>query len=101
MISSGPPPLQAFWRLDDSKMHFSRSKIPAFDGASLGILENLCDSTWHIFEARYPFRNFDQDDDLRHQLRLKLFILAESSGLEDLDGLQRRALAALSRALDY
>ena len=78
-----------------------RRKIPSFDDASLGILENLCDSTWHIFEARYPFRDFSQDDDLRHQLRVKMFILAESSGFENLDVLQRKALEALSRTIDY
>jgi len=82
-------------------MNAVRRKIPAFDDASLGILEELCDSTWLIFESRHPFRDLKQDDDLRHQLRLKLFILAESSGLEDLDALQRCALKALSRAIDY
>ena len=85
----------------DAKMHSPRRKILAFDDASLGILENLCDSTWHIFEARHPFRNLDQDDDLRQRLRLKLFILAESSGLENLDALQRCTLEALSRTSDY
>ena len=64
-------------------------------------MEDLCDSTWLIFEARHPFRDFARDDDVRQQLRLKLFIIAESSGLENLDGLQRHALEALSQAIDF
>jgi hypothetical protein len=82
-------------------MHATRRKIPAFDDPSLDVLEELCESTWFIFESQHPFRDFSQDNDLRHRLRLKMFILAESSGLEDLDGLQRCALAALSRAIAY
>jgi hypothetical protein len=48
----------------DAKMHSARRKIAAFDTASLEVLEQLCDSTWLIFEAQHPFRDFDQDDDL-------------------------------------
>ena len=83
------------------RMPNPRRKIPAFDAASLAILEHLCDSTWHIFEATHPFRDFKHDEDLKDHLRLKLFILAENSGLDDLDALQRCALEALSRTTDF
>jgi hypothetical protein len=78
----------------------SRRKITAFDAASLAVLESLCDSTWAIFEATHPFRDTDHDDDLRDHLRLKVFILAESFGLDDLDTLQKTVLEALSRSND-
>ena len=65
--------------MPSSNMHATRRKIPALDDPSLVVLDN----------------------DLRHKLRLKMFILAESSALEDLNGLQRCALAALSRAIYY
>jgi hypothetical protein len=82
-------------------MRSLRSKIPAFDATSLRVLEDLCESTWNIVQARHPFRDRDQDNELRRQLRLKVFILAENSGLDDLDALQRSALEAFSQRLNY
>jgi hypothetical protein len=76
-------------------------KRPAFDAAALRLLEELCESTWTIIQDRYPFRDTNKDDDLRHQLRRKLFILAENSDLDDLDRLQRSVLEAFSRGIDY
>jgi hypothetical protein len=53
-------------------------------------LETLCDSTWAIFEATHPFGDAHHDDDLKDHLRLKVFILAESFGLDDLDTCKER-----------
>lgn len=66
-----------------------RPKRHAFDAASLRLLEELSESTWAILQNRYPFRDTAKDEDLRHQLRRKLFILAGHSDVRDLDGLQR------------
>ena len=41
------------------------------------------------------------DPELKRQLRRRLFILAENSDLEDLDGLQRSVLEAFARGVDY
>ena len=73
----------------------------AFDAATLRLLEDLYESTWVIVEAQHPFRDTTKDNDLRHQLRRKLFILAENSDLTDLDALQRSALDAFVREIDY
>jgi len=63
--------------------------------------EELCESTWAIVQDRHPFRDLTNESDLKHQLRRKLFILAENSYLEDLDGLQRSVLEAFARGVDY
>ena len=73
----------------------------AFDAAALQLLEDLCELTWAIVEAQHPFRDTTKDDDLRNQLRRKIFILAENSDLTDLDQLQQSALEAFSRGSDY
>jgi hypothetical protein len=75
-------------------------KRQAFDAATLRMLEDLCESTWVILEAQRPFRDTAKDNDLRHQLRRKIFILAENSSLTDLDALQRSVLEAFARAID-
>jgi hypothetical protein len=80
-------------------MRTSPSKVIAFDEQSLRLLETLCDSTWHIFETRHPVRSFENDEELKRQLKVKLIILAEKSGFTDLDGLQRTALEAMSRLI--
>jgi hypothetical protein len=79
----------------------SRPKRRAFDASTLRLLEELCDSTWTIVQDRHPFRDTNKDNELRHQLRRKLFILAENSDLEDLDDLQRSVLEAFARGVDY
>lgn len=79
----------------------SRPKRRAFDASTLRLLEELCESTWAIVQDRHPFRDLTNDSDLKHQLRRKLFILAENSDLEDLDGLQRSVLEAFARGVDY
>jgi len=71
-------------------------KRQAFDAATLRMLEDLCESTWVILEAQRPFRDTAKDNDLRHQLRRKIFILAENSDLTDLNALQRSALVSLA-----
>ena len=79
----------------------SSPKRLAFNASTLRLLEELCDSTWAIVQDRHPFRDPNKDNELRHQLRRKLFILAENSDLEDLDGLQRSVLEAFARGVDY
>ena len=79
----------------------SSPKRRAFNASTLRLLEELCDSTWAIVQDRQPFRDTNKDNELRHKLRRKLFILAENSDLEDLDGLQRSVLEAFARGVDY
>ena len=79
----------------------NRPKRQAFDASTLRLLEELCESTWAIVQDRHPFRDPNKDNELKHQLRRKLFILAENSDLEDLDGLQRSVLEAFARGVDY
>ena len=74
-----------------------KPRKPSFDAAGLRVLEELVDSTWAIFEARYPFRNLERDEHLQEELRRKLFLLAESRGLTDLDQIQTSALQAISQ----
>ena len=76
-------------------------KRAAFDAATLKLLEDIYKSTWVIVEAQHPFRDTRKGNDLRHQLRRKLFILAENSNLADLDALQKSALDSFVRAIDY
>ena len=75
-------------------------KRAAFDAATLKLLEEIYESTWSIVEAQHPFRDTTKDHDLRHQLRRKLFILAENSDRTDLDALQKSALDAFVREID-
>ena len=74
-----------------------KPRKPSFDAAGLRVLEELVDSTWGIFQARYPFRNLQRDEHLREQLRRKLFLLAENEGLANLDQLQTLALQVVSQ----
>jgi hypothetical protein len=80
-------------------MRSSPTKVIAFDEQSLRLLDTLCDSTWQICETRHPLRNFEHDEELKRQLRVKLIILAEKCGFTDLDGLQLTALEAMSRLI--
>ena len=82
-------------------MAISRPKRRAFDASTLRLLEELCEFTWAIVQDRYPFRDGRKDNELRHRLRRRLFILAENSDLENLDGLQRSVLEAFERGVDY
>jgi hypothetical protein len=81
-------------------MRSTPGKIGSFDAASLALIDDLCDSTWRIFELRHPFRDLSKDDDVKRDVRLKIFILAENRGLANPDDLQRSALEALSRKID-
>jgi hypothetical protein len=60
--------------------------------------KTLCDSTWHIIETRHPVRNFKNDEELKHQLRVKLIILAEVR-LHRLGWFAAPALEAMSRLI--
>ena len=80
----------------------TRPKRRAFNASNSAALGGtLCNSTWAIVQDRHPFRDPNKDNELRHQLRRKLFILAENSDLEDLDGLQRSVLEDFARGVDY
>src|SRR6476646_1708554 len=85
----------------------SEIPVPLADQKDGLSMRQLCgcwkelESTWAIVQDRHPFRDLTKDNDLRHQLRKKLFILAENSDLEDLDGLQRSVLEAFARGVDY
>ena len=74
-----------------------KPRKPSFDAAGLRVLEELVDSTWAIFLARYPFRSLERDKPLQEELRRKLFLLAENHGLKNLDQLQTLALEAISQ----
>jgi hypothetical protein len=54
-------------------------KRQALYAATLRLLEDLYESRWVIVEAQRPFRDTANDNDLRHQLRRNIFILAENS----------------------
>lgn len=76
-------------------------KKTSFDSESLRVLEELCEATWAIVEARHPFRDSKRDPDLQRTLREKLFILSENSGLNDLDQIQQSALHAIAHAIAH
>jgi hypothetical protein len=70
----------------------ARKTRPAYDSARLDLLERVFESTWSIFQARYPFRDLNNDRYYRAELGRKLFILASCSGLTKLDQLQKSVL---------
>jgi hypothetical protein len=74
-----------------------KPRKPSFDAAALRVLDELVDSSWAIFQARYPFRNLEGDEHLQEELRRKVFLLAENQGLKNLDQLQTLALQAISQ----
>jgi hypothetical protein len=41
------------------------TKIQSFDANSLALIEDLCNSTWDIFELRYPFRDLNKAQRIR------------------------------------
>jgi hypothetical protein len=81
------------WPLADQKDGFRRFNSAAV-GRTLRIHVGHCPRSTSISGPT-------NDSDLKHQLRRKLFILAENSYLEDLDGLQRSVLEAFARGVDY
>jgi hypothetical protein len=86
-----------FRRFQGAVEPFSDGTRMVWGTSTLRLLGELCESTWAIVQDRYPFRDLTNDSDLKHQLRRKLFILAENSYLEDFDGLQRSVLEAFAR----
>ena len=76
-------------------------KRAAFDAATLKLLEEIYELTWVIVEAQHPSRDTTKDNDLRLQLRRKLFYLAGNCDLTDLDALQKSALDSFVREIDY
>jgi hypothetical protein len=77
------------------------SKKASFDADALRMLEQLFEVTWAIVEARHPFRDLERDSGLQTDLRRRLFVLAENSGLKDLDQIQRSALHGISRTIGH
>jgi hypothetical protein len=56
--------------------------INLYDPAMLATMEQAFDSTWVVLQARYPFRDFERDSDLKTALGQKLFTLA-TEGVTD------------------
>ena len=56
--------------------------INLYDPAMLATMEQAFDSTWVVLQARYPFRDFERDSELKTALGQKLFTLA-TDGVTD------------------
>ena len=56
--------------------------INLYDPAMLATMEQAFNSTWVVLQARYPFRDFERDSDLKTALGQKLFTLA-TEGVTD------------------
>jgi hypothetical protein len=56
--------------------------INLYDPATLSTVEQAFDSTWVVLQARYPFRDFERDLELKTALGQKLFALA-TEGVTD------------------
>ena len=56
--------------------------INLYDPATLSTVEQAFDSTWVVLQARYPFRDFERDLELKTALGQKLFTLA-TEGVTD------------------
>ena len=56
--------------------------INLYDPAMLATMEQAFDSTWVVLQARYPFRDFERDLELKTALGQKLFTLA-TEGVTD------------------
>ncbi len=78
-------------------MQSRQARKRVFDAAALRTLEEIFDSTWAIVQARHPFRDLAKDNELREQVRRKLFLVAETAGRDDLDALQQAVLESASR----
>jgi hypothetical protein len=50
--------------------------INLYDPAMLATVEQAFDSTWVVLQARYPFRDFERDSELKTALSQKLLTLA-------------------------
>ena len=55
--------------------------ITLYDPAMLATMEQAFDSTW-VLQARYPFRDFERDSELKTALGQKLLTLA-TEGVTD------------------
>ena len=82
------------WPLADQKDGLSTRQL-------CGSWKNSANLRGRLSKIDIHFGIPNKDNELRHQLRRKLFILAENSDLEDLDGLQRSVLEAFARGVDY
>ena len=56
--------------------------INLYDPAMLATMEQAFNSTWVVLQARYPFRDFERDSELKTALSQKLFTLA-TEGVTD------------------
>ena len=56
--------------------------INLYDPATLATVEQAFDSTWVVLQARYPFRDFERDSELKTALGQTLFTLA-TEGVTD------------------
>jgi hypothetical protein len=67
-----------------------------FDSALRSTVEQAFDATWTVLQARDPFRDFEQDYELKTALSRKLMGLA-ADGVTDPIELREWALEGLSR----
>jgi len=65
--------------------------INLYDPAMLATVEQAFDSTWVVLQARYPFRDFERDSELKTALTQKLLTLA-TEGVTDAIELREWAL---------
>jgi hypothetical protein len=56
--------------------------INLYDPAMLANVEQAFESTWVVLQARYPFRDFERDSELKTALGQKLLTLA-TEGVTD------------------
>jgi hypothetical protein len=56
--------------------------VNLYDPAMLATVEQAFDSTWVVFQTRYPFRDFERDSELKTALSQKLLTLA-AEGVTD------------------
>ena len=56
--------------------------INLYDPAMLATMEQAFNSTWVVLQARYPFRDFERDSELKTALGQELFTLA-TEGVTD------------------
>ena len=56
--------------------------INLYDPVMLATMEQAFDSSWVVLQARYPFRDFERDSELKTALGQKLFTLA-TEGVTD------------------
>jgi hypothetical protein len=79
--------------MDSSKDSYQSSQ-QTYDTSTLADLTEAFETTWEVLQAHDPFRDWEQDDELRLALTGKLLALA-TDGLTDPEQLRSLALESL------